>query len=42
MSLLSKISELPRAPQPPVAWKVLWITFVGSMVGIALTAFPCF
>ncbi|MCP4264018.1 MAG: HPP family protein [Candidatus Brocadiaceae bacterium] len=38
MSLLKKISSLPRAPQPPVAWKVLWITFIGSMVGIALTA----
>ncbi len=42
MSLLNKISEqissLPMAPQPPVAWKVLWITFLGSMVGIALTA----
>ena len=42
MSLMDKISELPRAPQPPVAWKVLWITSLGSVIGIGITAFLAF
>ncbi|GAX61325.1 hypothetical protein SCALIN_C22_0034 [Candidatus Scalindua japonica] len=42
MSLFDKISELPKAPQPPIAWKVLWVTFVGSMVGVGITAILAF
>jgi len=42
MSLLNKISELPRAPQPPIAWNVLWVTFVGSMVGVGITTILAF
>lgn len=42
MSLLNKICEqvrsLPTAPQPPVVSRELWLTFIGSMVGIGITA----
>ncbi len=38
MSIMNKIKELPRAPQPPVASRELWITFFGSMIGIGITA----
>ena len=42
MSLLSKVSDqikgLPRAPQPAIPAKELWITFIGSIVGLGITA----
>ncbi len=42
MSLLNKLSDqikgLPRAPQPATPAKEIWITFIGSIVGIGITA----
>ncbi|GAX61327.1 tRNA and rRNA cytosine-C5-methylase [Candidatus Scalindua japonica] len=42
MSLFVKISELPGGPQPPITWKVSWVAFVGSMVGVGITAILAF
>ncbi len=46
MSLLSKVSDqikgLPRAPQPAIPARELWITFIGSIVGIGITAAMAF
>lgn len=42
MSLLNKVCNqikgLPRAPQPAIPARELWITFIGSMVGLGITA----
>ena len=46
MSLLDKVFDqvkgLPRAPQPPLPARELWITFIGSIVGIGITAAMAF
>ena len=42
MSLLNKVCNqikgLPRAPQPAIPARELWITFIGSIVGLGITA----
>ena len=42
MSLLSKVSDqikgLPRAPQPAIPVRELWITFIGVIAGIGISA----
>jgi CBS-domain-containing membrane protein len=42
MSLLDQLKGLPRAPQPAIPARELWITFIGSIVGIGITAAMAF
>ncbi len=41
MSLLSKVSDqikgLPRAPQPAIPARELWVTFIATMIGLGIT-----
>jgi len=42
MALLKKLKNLPRAPQPELSGREVWLALLGTLIGIGFTAWLAF